>query len=184
MELELDSRIKRLALMIVFVVLSAMVHAQQIRIVVLDARNGKPVPFECLNVSLGVWHGADILARTDQSGVATITMDATHISANPVTGRPCQGISETKTIANAEQLTTLSVVPDWYVSCQYSKKQVKDPVWLAESPAQRIPSFFIKEVLSKGAVAANSCSKLSPSPKPGELVLIVRNRTFWEGMKS
>jgi hypothetical protein len=159
-------------------------HAEQIRILVVEARNGKPVPFECLNVTLGVWHGADILARTDQNGVALITVDSDHLSANLVPGKPCLGIPATKTLSNAEQLTTLSVVPDWYVSCQYSKDQVKDPAWLAETPAQRIPSFAIKEVLSDGAVAANSCSKLSPSPKPGELVLIVRKRTFLEGMKS
>ncbi len=175
---------KWLALMIVCLGVTAMVHAQQIRVIVLDAHNGKPVPFECLNVTLGVWHGADILARTDQSGVALITVDADDISANPVPGKPCLGIPSTKTIPSAGQLTTLTVVPDWYVSCQYSKKQVKDPVWIAESPAQRIPSYAIKEILSNGAVAANSCSKLSPSPKPGELVLIVRNRTFFEGMKS
>lgn len=165
---------------------AASACSQQIHVVVVEAHHGKPVPHECINVSFGAWHGTDIIAATDDDGVATITIDHDQVRAKPVAGKMwCQGASPTaKSISTPQPPTTISVLTDWYVSCQYSKKLTEDPAWRNESPAQRIPSFSIQEILSHGVVATNSCSKLAPTTKPGDLVLVVRKRTFMEGMRS
>ena len=158
--------------------------SQQIRIVVVEAKHGNPVPGECVNISLGPFHGADLLASTDKDGVIALSLDKDHASAETVLGRACNGLASKQPVSFSGPLTMISVLPDWYVSCQYSKKLTKDPAWLSGSPAQRIPSFAVQDILSQGVVATNSCSKLKPTPHPGELVLVVRKRTLWEGMKS
>ena len=42
-----------------------LLHAQEIHIRVLNARNGNPITNECLSVSLGSWHGGDLVAPTN-----------------------------------------------------------------------------------------------------------------------
>ena len=148
--------------------------SQQIRILVVEAKHGKPVPGECVNISLGPFHGADLLASTNIDGVVMLSLDKDHASAETVLGRACNGLASKQPVSFSGPLTTISVLPDWYVSCQHSNA----------NPAQRIPSFAVHDILSQGVVAANSCSKLKLTPHPGELVLVVRKRTFWEGMKS
>lgn len=162
----------------------ASARAQQIRIVVIDAHHGKPVTDECLNISLGPWHGADILAPTNKEGAVVLTLGNNRVSAEPVVGKTCNGMSSTKPLQVDSLPTSISVLSDWYVSCQYSKKLTKDPAWLRASPSERIPSFAVKEILGSGVVASNSCSQINLTPKPGELWLVVRKRTFLEGMRS
>ena len=175
----------RLTVTLLLSLVSALTaRSQQIRIVVLEAKHGKPVPGECVNISLGPFHGADLLASTNIDGVVVLSLDRDHASAQTVLGRACSGLASKQPVSFSGPLTTISVLPDWYVSCQYSNKLTKDPAWLNASPAQRIPSFAVQDILSQGVVAANSCSKLKLTPHPGELVLVVRKRTFWEGMKS
>ena len=158
--------------------------SQQIRILIIEANHGKPVIDECLNISLGPWHGTDLLASTNKDGAIVLSLDKDRASVETVLGKACNGLASKQPVPFTGPLTTISVLPDWYVSCQYSKKLTKDPAWLNASPAQRIPSFAVHDILSQGVVATNSCSKLRPTPHPGELVLVVRKRTFWEGMKS
>ncbi|WP_419804629.1 hypothetical protein [Terriglobus sp.] len=160
------------------------IHAQRIKIVVVDASRGKPVTDECLNVSLGQWHGADLLVPTDKDGVATLIFETNQVSIVPVLGRTCNGMVSTKPLPIASGTETISVVTNYYVSCQYSNKLVKDPDWLKASPAQRIPVFTLHEIIARGIVATNSCSKFARAPQPGELLLVVRKRTFLEGMRS
>jgi hypothetical protein len=159
-------------------------QSQQMRIVVIEAQHGKPVSDECLNISFGSWHGTDILARTNEDGVVILSIEKDRVAAETVPGHPCNGFSSTKPLSDGQRPTTISVLPDYYVSCQYSKALVKDPAWLSESSSQRVPSFAVQDILTRGIVATNSCSKLNPTPKPGELVLVVRKRTFMEGMRS
>ena len=173
-------------IMAVLLCLSSSMSAcsQQIRILVVEARNGKAVTDECLNVSFGLWHGTDIMAPTDEHGIASLLIDGQEVSATPVSSKTCRGFSFSKLLSADTSITRVSVLPDWYVSCQYSKQLTNDPAWLNASPSQRIPSFSIRDILDHGIVATNSCSKRVISAKPGELVLVVRKRTFWEGMKS
>jgi hypothetical protein len=172
------------ALIFACVMRATLARAQEIRIVVLDAGNLKPVADECLNISLGLWHGTDIIAPTDSDGAVVLTIGNNEVVAKPVVGKTCNGMASTKPVQSESVPTTISVLSDWYVSCQYSKKLTKDPAWLHASPSERIPSFSVKEILGTGVVATNSCSRRNPTPKPGELFFLVRKRTFLEGMKS
>jgi len=178
----MKSRSMALLLLSVGCVVSS--RSQEIRIVVLEAQHGRPVSDECLNISLGSWHGMDILARTSKDGVVTLSIEKDRATVEPASGKTCNGFPLTKSFSDGQVPVAISVLPDYYVSCQYSKALVKDPLWLGETPSQRIPSFPLHDILAHGMVAANSCSKLNPAPTPGELVLMVRKRTFLEGMKS
>jgi len=159
-------------------------RAQQIRVVIIDARHGKPITDECINISLGPWHGTDLIAPTDKDGAVVLTLSSHEVVAKPVVGRNCNGMASTKPVRVESLPTDIAVLSDWYVSCQYSKKLTKDPAWLQASPSERIPSFSVKEILDTGIVATNSCSHLHPAAKPGDLFFIVRKRTFLEGMRS
>src|SRR6266566_6134459 len=68
-----------------FVTVLASLHglplcAQDVHIRVLDGRNGQPITNVCLNVSIGTWHGADLLAPTNKDGLIVL-----HVSAGTVT---------------------------------------------------------------------------------------------------
>lgn len=159
--------------------------SQQIRILVLDAHRGKPVSNECLEVSLGSWHGADIFAPTNKDGVATLSISQDSVSAAPVVSKACGAmpLSKKNPLAKAEE--SIAVLPNSNVSCQYSKEQTKDPAWLHNPMYQSwIPSFSLRDILTSGVLAPNHCSNLKPTPIPGELILMVRRVTFMEGMRS
>ncbi|HEY5382883.1 MAG TPA: hypothetical protein VIJ65_11565 [Acidobacteriaceae bacterium] len=160
-------------------------RSQQIRILVLDARHGKPVSNECLNISLGTWHGADLFAPTNKDGVVTLSFSSDHVSVEPVVSKACGAMSSTKSFPIAKAQESIAILPNYNVSCQYSKEQTKNPGWLHNPLYQSvIPSFMLRDILLNGVVAANTCSHLKPTPVPGELVLIVRKVTFMEGMRS
>jgi hypothetical protein len=61
--------VKGFATWVICAFFAPLLLAQNINIRVLNGRNGKPIANECLNISLGSWHGADIVAPTDKSGV-------------------------------------------------------------------------------------------------------------------
>ena len=177
---------KRLVLMIVCLGMTAMVHAQQIRIRVLDAHNGKPVSQECLNISLGTWHGADLFAPTDKDGIAHLSFSKESASAEPVAGsKACGGMVSAKNFLATEAPKSIAILPNYNVSCQYSREQTKNPAWLHNPLYQGIiPSLQLQDILADGIVAANTCSNFKPAPSPGELILLVRKVTFLEGMRS
>ncbi len=158
--------------------------SQQIRILVLDAHHGKPVSNECLEVSLGPWHGADIYAPTNKDGIATLSISEDSVSAQPVVGKACGAMVLTKKIPFAKAQEFIAVLPNSNVSCQYSKEQTKNPAWLHNPMYQHwIPSFALHDILADGVVATNACSKLKPTPTSGELILVVRKVTFLEMMR-
>ena len=162
----------------------SMLAQQTIHIRVLESKHLRPVTDDCLNITLGKWHGATLFVPTDSAGQITLDIQDDKVSAPLALKKACNIESVAGPAPFDSPAHEISVVPDWYVSCQYSKKLVKDPAWRNQSPAERIPSFSVEEILSHGIVATNSCSKLAPTAKPGELVLIVRKRTFLEGMRS
>src|SRR5581483_2825393 len=75
----------------------------------------------------------------------------------------------------------ISVIGDGYIICQeYGKIASGEP---APPPAERIPTYRISQILESGVAGANTCGKARAEPKPGQLVLFARQRTFWEKMK-
>lgn len=158
-----------------------MLDAQEIQIRVLNGRNGKAITKECVNVSLGSWHGADLLVPTNKDGIAVL-----HLRGNEVTAdAACQGWS--KEAHRLEGAGTISLMGDYYVACQeYGKLAPGErptPQNSAALTKELIPTYSIKEILQSGISSANSCGKVRAKAKPGELVFFVRPRSFWERLK-
>lgn len=151
-------------------------HAQEIRIRVLNAHNGKPVPDECVNVFV---HGIVALPiPTDKQGVAVLRAEGEH--ANPVTmgrGKACNGLATPNpTVGHAD---SIRISGDYYVACQeYGKAGASQSVPF--DPEERMPSYSIKRILESGIAASNTCGKFRAEPKPGELILFVRPMTWLE----
>jgi len=69
----------------------SLARAQDILIQVLNARNGKPITDECLNISLGKWNGAELLAPTNREGVVVLHIQDKQITANASSPNACNG---------------------------------------------------------------------------------------------
>ncbi|MGH9433907.1 MAG: hypothetical protein ACRD3T_20455 [Terriglobia bacterium] len=133
----------------------AMLHAQDVRIKVLNGRNGRPVTNERVNVwvgdkpaalGFGGKAGAQFFLPTGKDGVAVLHL-------GPV--RP----------------DLIEVLPDFYLACQRPR------------PVGSVPRYSIKEIITQGVATANTCGKIEVSPKPGELIFFVRPRTLWERLR-
>jgi hypothetical protein len=158
-----------------------LLHAQEIQIRVLNGRNGKPIAKECINVSLGSWHGADLLVPTNKDGIAVL-----HLRGNDVTAdAACQGWS--KQAHRSEGVDTISVMGDYYVACQeYGKLAPSErptPETSSTVIKELVPTYSIKEILQSGIASANTCGKVRGTAKLGELIFFVRPRGFLERLK-
>jgi hypothetical protein len=146
-------------------------RAQEIRIRVLNGRNGKPITQECLNVSLGPWHGADLLAPTNKDGLIVLHVGGGTVSAEVPPGAQCVGGFPTRaTLPQGEdRITPASGGNDCH---PFHKNQVNTP-----------PSYSIQEILQHGVVAENTCGKVRTETKPGELIFFLRPPTWLEKLK-
>jgi hypothetical protein len=157
--------------------------SQDIKILVLNSRTSKPVQNECLNVSLGEWHGGDLIAPTDGTGAVTLHIDGNMVSADAAPARACKGtaISGPKPFADSD--VRISVEPDFYVGCQeYGRPSPGEPLTKDTIPSM-IPSYSVRAIRESGVFAGNSCSGLRVKAKPGELTLFVRPIHWWEKVK-
>ena len=154
-----------------------LLHAQEIGIWVLNARNGKPITNECVNVSVGAWHGADIVAATNKQGIAVIHFTDDELVAEiACSGWPARASRQVS-------VTTIAVSGDRYVVCQeYGKAIPGEPV-TSKLVQEGIPVYPIKEILKLGIAAGNTCGKFRAVAKPGELILFARSRSFWERLR-
>lgn len=178
-------RLRVIAMVLLSIGWAASGRSQQMRILVVDANHGKPVSNECLDISLGNWHGADLFAPTNKDGIVTLSFSKDYVSAEPVLSKACGAMASIKSFPVSQAQESIAILPNYNVSCQYSKEQTKNPVWLHNPLYQSwIPSFSVQAVLANGIVAPNTCTKLKPKAVPGELILIVRKITFLEGMRS
>jgi len=157
-----------------------LVHAQDIHVRVLNARNGKPVNNECINVSLGSWHGTDLLVPTDKNGIAVLHLGGKEVTADAA----CQGWSKQASAAGVE---AIAVMGDYYVACQeygkISSRELTKPDALPAVIKEVVPSYPIKKILESGVAAGNTCGRFRAEAKPGELVLFVRPLSFLERLK-
>jgi hypothetical protein len=152
-----------------------LLHAQEIHIRVLNAHNGKPITNECVNVSLGPWHGADLLAATNKDGVAVLRMADNEVLAETAyPGWPAQA-------SGRSDVDAITISGDHYVACQEYRK-----ITPGERPTDSLntmPSYPVKRILEFGISAANTCGKFRAEAKPGELIFFVRPRTWLEKLK-
>lgn len=157
-----------------------LLYAQDIQIRVLNAQNGKPIGHECVNVSLGSWHGADLLVPTDKNGIVVL-----HLRGNEVmVDAACQGWPKQARTAN---LATIALIGDSYVACQeygkFAPEERPAPEAVAPVGKEIVPTYSIKAILRTGVVASNTCGKFRAKAKPGELIFFERPRSFWERLR-
>jgi hypothetical protein len=171
---------KGFVISLLVILFGPLVHAQDIHIRVLNGRNGKPINNECINVSLGPWHGADLLVPTDKDGIAVL-----HLRGNVMTAdAACQGWSKQ---ARAAGVDVIAVMGDSYVACQeYGKLAPGErptPETSSTVTKELVPTYSINKILESGVTASNTCGKVRGTAKPGELIFFVRPRGFLERLK-
>ena len=145
------------------------VHGQEIRIRVLDGRNGRPITKECVNVWVGP-SGASTVIPTNKDGEAVLRL----VEKNADTGIKqyapgCHGFAILNPVFTYAD--TISIAPVDYVSCQ------------AHPPGSPLLTFSTEKVLQSGDFTDNKCGKVEASPKPGELIFFVRPRTWLEWLR-
>jgi len=152
-------------------------HSQDIRIKVLNGRNGKPTTNECLNISVGLWHGADLLPRTNGEGVVTLHLRGGGVTAE---GTCDEGIAKGGPKQFPRDSDAIAIVPDYYVACQeYGKVVPGDPV-NPNTLGKLVPAYSTKKILESGLSASNRCGRFRAEAKPGELIFFVRPPSWLE----
>jgi hypothetical protein len=166
--LELGSR---LLLAFLFAVLSSSaLRAQDIRIKLLDGRNGHPLT-DCL----GIWTSSDqrrpLWVRTDKDGIVILHLGDER--AVPTSEPNLSRCKDTPTFGSISHAETIAAVPDWDVDCQTFDKS-----------KARTKFYPVDEILKGGAAAIeNSCGKFRMEPMRGELILFARPPHWWESFK-
>lgn len=163
--------------------LGAPLHAQDIHIKVLNARNGKPITNECVNVFTRQELGSStLLIPTDREGVALLHVEGDHaVPVGAPLGRRCGG-SETlhPTVGHAD---TIQISGDYYLACQEYGKTMPGEGAGGPGRDQRMPSYSVAKILLSGIAAANTCGRFTAQPKPGELILYVRPLSLLEKLR-
>lgn len=160
-----------------------LLYAQEIRVRVMNARNGKPITNECLNVSLGPWHGADLLVPTNKDGVAVLHLGKNEVTADAVSPRSCGGGAIVGPKPLPKDTDGISITGDYYIVCQeYGKFAPGEPA-TPNSLKEMVPLYPTKKILDSGVAAGNTCGKFKADAKPGELILFVRSQGFLERLK-
>ena len=157
---------------------SCGLHAQEIRIRVVDAKYLKPIKGDCLWIALGGWRTLDdmsgknpsqIFAPLDTHGAVTLEIDTANATAH-VAGEPpsCQPDSTTGPVPLLDGRRMLAATTGNNRDCQ-TRVGFLPP-----------PAFPIDDILRTGRVAANGCTRARPKAVPGELVIVARAFTAKE----
>jgi hypothetical protein len=153
-----------------------MLHAQEIRIKVLNGHNGKAIAKECLNIWVGTFDGPHLVAATNRDGVVVLQISDDKLVASA----GCQGWSAEAAWPTGSE--GILVTGDYYVACQEYAKVVPNPArpdFVVEIP----PLYPIRRILEPGASSSNTCGKFRAKPMPGELIFFMRPMSFWEKMR-
>lgn len=168
---QLTSHVGRLGLSILVAgMFVTNAFAQEIRIKVLNGRNGHPVANECVNVWIGPVRGPALLLATDGDGVASLRLATNASEENPGHRTPaCGGTAVVDPVVARED--TINVTSATGMLCQ------------AHPPDSPALSFSVPRVLDSGDSTANVCGKAEASPEPGELIFFERPRSFLERLR-
>ena len=157
------------------------VRGQEIHIRVLNAHNGKPITNECINVSLGPWHGADLVAPTNKEGVVVLHLARNEVTADSASPSLCDRTAILGPKPLPKDVDTLAITSDEYLDCQEWAKVI--PGDAPKENINRAPTYRIQKILESGVAAGNRCGQFRVKAKPGELVFFVRPLTLLEKMQ-
>jgi hypothetical protein len=171
----------RISLVCVLAMLSRPFHAQEIHVRVLNARSGKPITNECLNV----WarppvRGTALVAPADANGIVVLHFENGQVTADPVPANPCNRTADVGPKPFPKEVGGIIVFGDIYIACQEYGKILPGAL---TNPTDTMPSYSIEKIVKSGVAASNTCGKFRAEAKPGELILFVRPRTWWEWMR-
>lgn len=145
-------------------------RAQEIRIKVLNGRNGRPMAGECVNVWVGSVRGPALLIATNGDGVASLRLTTDNAEENPGhRTSACGGKAVVDPVVGREE--TIRVTSATGMLCQ------------AHPPDSPALVFSVPKVLDSGDASANVCGNVEASPKPGELIFFERPRSFLEKLR-
>lgn len=156
-------------------------YGQEIHIRVLNAHNGKPITNECVNVSLGSWHGGDLIAPTNKDGVVVLHLARYEVTADSVSPSPCDRTAILGPKPLPKDVDTIAITSDEYFDCQEWAKMI--PGDAPKENINRAPTYRFQEILESGVAAGNRCGHFLVEPKPGELGFYVRPLTLREKMQ-
>jgi hypothetical protein len=133
---------------------------------------------ECLNISLGKWHGAELLAPTNREGVVELHIKNRQVTADTTSPHACNGLAIPGPKFLTNDLESISVMGDIYIACQeYGKRSAEQPA------GDVIPTYRIGKIVEFEVAAANTCGKFKSEAKPGALILFVRPMSLSEKFK-
>lgn len=147
-------------------------RAQNIRIKLVNGRNGRAMTRRCVNVWVGHERKDAMAIPFDKDGFASLRL--TENDAETDTGHDWKGCGLFGVMNPVVKYADSIGINTGYVLCQVRHV---DYTWLA------IQRFSAKEVFQSGIVTANTCGKVKASPTPGEIVIFVRPLSLWETLK-
>jgi hypothetical protein len=160
-----------------------VLHAQEIQIKVLNARNGKTITNECLNVWLGPTYRENLIAPTNSEGIVILHLERNEIRADTVSPHACDGLATVGPKLLRSGVDSVIISGDYYVPCQEYGKPSQGEALKPSLNDTQVPSYSIKTILESGVASSNTCGKIRAEAKPGELVFFMRPRAFWERLR-
>jgi hypothetical protein len=160
------------AIALLFASSGTVLHAQTIKIKFVNGKSGQPIANTCVNTWVGTGRIEAMAIPTDKDGVAWLYLTDKHTEVN-TQNRPknCGDFGVAHPVV--KYADTIRVVAG-YAVCQ---PHASDYSWLATM------TFSTKQIVQRGIVTPNNCGKSTASANPGELVIFVRPRTWWEKLK-
>jgi len=161
-----------LFLLFAFGLYGMVLHAQIIKIKLVDGRNGHAMADTCVNVGIGNEHKPMMAVPTDRAGIALLRL--TDKDSEIDTKDKWQACGDFGVVNPVVKYDRSIGINAGYVLCQFRQP---DHTWLTTQ------KFSTEEVLQSGIVTANMCGKATASPTPGEIVIFVRHLKWWEKFK-
>lgn len=163
---------RRIAFLLGVLAVGATLHAQevQIKIKVLNGRNGQPLAKSCVYVQ--VWTNAREFSAgevaTDRKGVARIRLSYDGASHGRKESACFRGATVDTVLRYGN---SIDIIPnrDKAADCRPPRNK-----W-----GTRDYSYPVQLIVQRGIVLANRCGKAAATPTPGEVILFAKPVHWW-----
>ena len=152
--------------------LGTRLDAQAIAIKLVDGRTGRPMADSHVNVWVGHDRRGTMVIPTDKDGVASLRLADNDRETD--TRETWEALSIRVVRNPLVRFDDLLRVNAPFVQCEPHGSSYS---WLATR------SYSSAQVIREGIVTPNTCGKVTASPKPGELTILVRPLHWWEALK-
>ena len=146
--------------------------AQEIKIKLVDGRNGHALGKTCVNIWVGKDQKDATAIPTDSSGIATLRLTAED-----------KGVDTSHEWSKCGFFGVINPVLKYHDDIGIITGQVLCQANSGDYSWLKTNEYSTKEVVQSGIVTANTCGKATAERKPGELIIFVRPLTWWEKWK-